>query len=479
VAAGLIGPHAAHAAPAPTGGTFILGQSNDADATTALTATPGTGPNPILDVVQPNFGYAIFGRETSGHLGSAGLFGTSDKSTSAPGSGDGPAIGVSGLSGSGIGVKGDSTSGAGVVGFGSITGDGVRGFAHDATAYAVRGINAVGTAILGDATNGGSGSGSGVYGQSDHGDGVIGATASGTGVRGGSTTGDGVIGVTGAASAYGVHGVTQDPNGTAIFGDALLPSGSAGTGVAGVSDKGSGLQGTANGAATAMGVVGQSSSGYGLVGLSTTGVDLAAHGTGRFLQTNTLAHAGPPTASDGSFAAGEQIRDAAWALWLCTAGGAPGTWVPVAVTQPGYLGGGLNLLPIPIRLLDTRAGAPVGNDRPGVPIAYHGTLNVPAAGVTYQGQTIPSGATAVFGLLTAALAPGVNCGDGSSAIAYAAGATRPAAVNVVFNPGDLHGAYTSDFALVRTGASGDFSLYNQPINSVAVDYIFDCFGFVM
>jgi hypothetical protein len=104
---------------------------------------------------------------------------------------------------------------------------------------------------------------------------------------------------------------------------------------------------------------------------------------------------------------------------------------------------------------------------------------VPAAGVTFQSQTIPTGATAVYGLLTAALGPGVNCGDGSSAIAYAAGATRPAAVNVVFNPQDGHGAYTSDFALVRTGASGDISIYNQPINPVAVDYLFDAFGFVM
>jgi hypothetical protein len=137
-------------------------------------------------------------------------------------------------------------------------------------------------------------------------------------------------------------------------------------------------------------------------------------------------------------------------------------------------------LPVPIRLLDTRGGANVGNLRPNAPVAFHGTINVPAAGVTYQSQTIPTGAVAVFGLLTAALAPGVNPGDGSSAIAFAAGATRPAAVNVVFNPGDLQGAYTASFTLVQCGAGGDISLYSQPITpGVAVDYLFDCFGFVM
>jgi hypothetical protein len=147
-----------------------------------------------------------------------------------------------------------------------------------------------------------------------------------------------------------------------------------------------------------------------------------------------------------------------------------GAWYPLK---------SLTFLPKPIRLLDTRVGAAVGNDRPGAPIGYLGTLNVPAAGVTYSGQTIPSGASAIFGVLTAALAPGVNCGDGSSAICWATGATKPAAVAVVFNPQDLHGAYTSTFIMVETGTSGDVSIFNQPINPVAVDYILDCVGYVI
>jgi hypothetical protein len=230
---------------------------------------------------------------------------------------------------------------------------------------------------------------------------------------------------------------------------------------------------------TSYGVAAASSSGIGVYGSSGSYLDLVAGGTGRIRQNLTIFHAGPPIAADGTFGAGEQIRDVDYALWICTASGSPGTWHQVTALAPGYAGGALNLLPAPIRLLDTRAGATIGNLRTGAPVGYHGTINVPAAGVTYQMQTIPSGAVAIYGLLTAALAPGVDPGDGSSAIAYADGAARPAAVSVVYNPQDLHGAYTANFAVVPTGSNGYISLYSQPINHIAVDYLFDCFGFVM
>jgi hypothetical protein len=366
VAAGLLGPRAAHAAPVPTGGPFILGQANDANNTTSLTATTSTTPDPILDVAQPNPGYAVRGHENSGAPLSVGLFGTSDKSTSPAGAGDGAGIGVWGQSGNNTGVAGASTSGKAVAGT--------------------------------------SGSGYGVFGQSTSSNGVFGLSTSDSGVNAHSINHDGLFAVGGRFGAS--------------------------------------LQG------------------------STAPLYL---GTSGFI--------GAPTS--GTHITGEVMIDNNGDMFLCVKNGSPGGWRQVAAPQVGYAGGALNLLPVPIRLLDTRAGATVGNTRPGAPVGYHGTINVPAAGVTYQMQTIPSGATAVFGLLTAALAPGVNCGDGSSAIAYATGATRPAAVNVVFNPQDAHGAYTSDFTLVATGASGEISIYNQPINVVAVDYLFDCFGFVM
>jgi hypothetical protein len=312
VAAGLLGPRAAHAAPVPTGGPFILGQANDANATTSLTATSSSTPNPILDVLQSNVG---------------------------------------------IGVH--------------------------ATAFG-------GTAISGDGLSGGNG----LFGTSDSGSAVIAF----------SRTEDGLV------ANGGRHGAI-------------------------------------------------------LVGKSAP------------LLLVPASFAGAPTS--GFHGTGEVVIDSNGDMFLCVSNGMPGHWRKVAAPQYGYAGGALNLLPSAIRLLDTRAGANDANLHPGTPVAYHGTINVPAAGVTYNMQTIPTGATAVFGLLTAALAPGVNCGDGSSAIAWAAGQPRPAAVSVIFNPQDLQGAYTANFAVVPTGASGDISLFNQPINPVAVDYLFDCFGFVM
>jgi hypothetical protein len=102
-----------------------------------------------------------------------------------------------------------------------------------------------------------------------------------------------------------------------------------------------------------------------------------------------------------------------------------------------------------------------------------------ASNLTFQMQTIPAGATAVFGNLVVALAPHVNPGDGSSLICWPNGQTRPAAVNLVYNPGDQQGEYTSTFTLVAIGTSDLVNIYSQPINNAAVDVIFDCFGFVM
>jgi hypothetical protein len=291
-------------------------------------------------------------------------------------------------------------------------------------------------AVDGTGTNGAQG----VYGSSDTSPGVWGYASNG---------GDGVYGQVNAGG-YGVHGYS--PHGDGVYGR---------------SDTGDGVVGVGH-----VGVVGQASLG---------GIDLIAAGSGRFLQNVTYSHAGPPTAADGFFFfAGELIRDGNHDRWICVADGNPGTWRQVAALAPGYAGGALNLLPVPIRLLDTRAGAPVGFALPGAPIGYHATLQMQAANLTFQMQTIPAGAAAVFGNLVVALAPHVNPGDGSSLICWPNGQVRPAAVNIVYNPGDQQGEYTSTFTLVAIGTSNFVNLYSQPITpGVAVDVIFDAFGFVM
>jgi hypothetical protein len=178
----------------------------------------------------------------------------------------------------------------------------------------------------------------------------------------------------------------------------------------------------------------------------------------------TAAFTGAPTS--GAHNAGEVVIDHAGTMFLCVQSGSPGQWRQVSAPQVGFAGGALNLLAVAIRLLDTRGGSP---------IAYHGTAQFKAAGV----GAIPAGAGAIFGHLAAALKPGVNCGDGSSAICWPNGQPRPTAVNIVYDPQDLQGAYTGTLTLVAVGTGGMINLFSQPILPVAVDYLFDCFGFVM
>jgi hypothetical protein len=82
-------------------------------------------------------------------------------------------------------------------------------------------------------------------------------------------------------------------------------------------------------------VNGQTDSGIGIRGQAATGIDVAAHGTGRISQAANIA-AGPPTFATGS---GEMVRDSNGVLWISGVGiNGAGNWAPV---QPGSLGGSL------------------------------------------------------------------------------------------------------------------------------------------
>ena len=159
-------------------------------------------------------------------------------------------------------------------------------------------------------------------------------------------------------------------NSTAI--SATVGSGTTDTtsGVAGSGGtNGKGVRGTANGA-TAFGVWGVSDSGFGVVGESGTGIDLAATGTGRLLQASS-GSAGAP--SSGSYSAGEQIRDAVGALYICVTSGSPGVWMKVVGQPVGYRGGTITFLPTPIRVYDSRpSNNPlVGNGVRNVQVTVH------------------------------------------------------------------------------------------------------------
>jgi hypothetical protein len=220
-------------------------------------------------------------------------------------------------------------------------------------------------------------------------------------------------------------------------------------------------QGVNGNASTGTGVRGTSNTGTGVQGQSDNGFDLFAGGGNKGwgeIHQQLWGFTRVP-----GLAVGSQLRDANGDMWLGTVAGSR----LVATLAPGNkLGGSINLLPVAARLLDTRGGSPV---------AYHGTTQFQAGGA----GGIPAGAVAVLGHVAAALRPGVNPGDGSSAILWPAGQTRPGAVNIVYNGGDLQGEYTGTLALVAIGAGGQISLFSQPINPVGVDYLFDCFGFVV
>jgi hypothetical protein len=313
-------------------------------------------------------------------------------------------------------------------------------------------------AIQGD----GFGGAVGVWGNAD--------TGGGSGVVATSDGNHALYGESHALGFAGIYGVTTN-NGRGVVGDATRTNG---IGVLGAAAAGTGVYGTAIG----VGVFGETawagsasvlglnhSAGRGVQGSSDSGIDVfagdGAKGFGLIGQQ--------PWASTGvpglGLTFGAQLRDANGDMWLGTGLGNR----LVATLAPGNkLGGSINLLSAATRLLDTRGGSPV---------AYHATAQFQAAGV----GGIPAGAIAVLGHVAAGPRVGVSCGDGSSAILWPAGQTRPPSVNTVYNnPVDSLGqCLTGTLTLVAIGAGGKISLFSQPINPVGVDYVFDAFGFVM
>jgi hypothetical protein len=306
---------------------------------------------------------------------------------------------------------------------------------------------------------------------------------------------DGTTGSPGAGSPSGIVGLgysvgvagrvqtgTTLNTGFGVQGDVTNGGTGFGYGAYGVADEGAGVYGQQSNEIAgsvgvnkgAYGVLGTSHANWGVLGTSDNVAGVAGSSTnwtGGWFAGPTAQIELVPNGVLGAPVGGQHYRgmifvDSTVTMWLCTGTGTPGTWVRMATVANGTLGGAVHLLPVATRLLDTRGGSPV---------ASHGTAQFNAGGV----GGIPTNAAAVFGHVAAALRPGVNPGDGSSAILWPAGQTRPGAVNIVYNGGDLQGEYTGTLALVAIGASGQISLYSQPILPVGVDYLFDAFGFVL
>ena len=286
--------------------------------------------------------------------------------------------------------------------------------------------------------------------------------------------GQGVFGV--SQHGIGVWGVNPDPSGllgTDVAG--VVGDSNSSSGVLGLSSSSAGVLGKSSGAHQSgvggydtstgggWGVYASSEHGTGLGAVSTSGLDIEAAGTGRFRQ-EAQATAGAPPQSDVAYFAGEQVRDALGAMYLCVESGSPGTWVRVATGPSAYASGASCLLPTPIRLLDTRPNA-TAPDHPGTPVTGDGKITVPITGQSVGGVSIPAGAVAVIGNVTA-----VNAVAHGYLTLWPDGVTQPETSSINFP------ATTSvaNGVTVALSTEGKMEIYA----SQTTDVVFDATGFI-
>src|SRR5579875_669477 len=219
---------------------------------------------------------------------------------------------------------------------------------------------------------------------------------------------------------------------------------------------GNGVLGQAFGSA-GYGVIGQGDSGWGVRGITSTGIDLAAVGTGRLFQ-ELSGFTGAPTS--GSYFTGEQIRDEAGDLYICVAGGSPGTWRRVAAGVPG-VSGSVNFLAKPIRLLDTRTGSPwtAGSNH-----------TVQVTGVSVGGISVPSGAVGVIGNVTV-VGP---TSDGDLRL-YPAGASLPATSSINFASGQT----IANGVTIGLSSGGALAIQVDMSSGAHTNVLFDASGYIL
>jgi hypothetical protein len=180
--------------------------------------------------------------------------------------------------------------------------------------------------------------------------------------------------------------------------------------------------GIATGSGGSYGVYGISETGNGVVGRSLSGYDFFGDGVGR-IGLRPHVNEGPPQEHDGSYAAGDIIRDFQGALWTCVIAGMPGVWRKLA----GPTTAGAFHTVTPTRVYDSRSPLPlVGLIETGKPrtISVADGRNT-TTGAVIQADLVPDGATAIacnitvadtFGAGYAVVNPGLNATIGASTI---------------------------------------------------------------
>jgi hypothetical protein len=223
------------------------------------------------------------------------------------------------------------------------------------------------------------------------------------------------------SSAVAIQGLSNVASGAGVYGFS-----SGGTGVSGASTSGNGVRANSANQDALFASGGR----YGV----------AAQGGTAQLWLLTPGSAGAPTT--GAHVHGEIFADANAILWICIVDGTPGTWVRVATVPNGTVGGVINYLSTPVRLLDARTSpgtalvtrAPLGGNEiyaftvaglggSGIPASAQGLIaNVTVLGPSSIGNLSlfpapgpgPSVASMTFGTPGLFLANGVNVGIGTA-----------------------------------------------------------------
>ena len=130
-------------------------------------------------------------------------------------------------------------------------------------------------------------------------------------------------------------------------------------------------------------------------------------------------------------------------------------WYPMAT---------VNLFSKPIRVINTRGGAPITNG--GSPLAGNGTLTAQITGTSVGGVSVPAHATAIIANMTA-----VPSADGDLTI-WADGLTRPASSNLNYTAG----VNIANFVICGLSSAGKVDIF---AHNGQTHVILDIAGFII
>jgi hypothetical protein len=312
-----------------------------------------------------------------------------------------------------------------------------------------------------DAT--GNSIGIGAYASSANGIAVYGNTDTGTAVR--ATSAGGIaVEATNGSDAPAV--VATSPYGAGVAATSTDAEGVTGTstnswGVYGSSQKGDGVYGLSLSGTGVFGVGPQ----HGVVGNSGAGAGGSFSGGRVPLYLQPAGSPGVPPPAAGPYAQGDIYVDSVSTVWVCTASGPLGTWVRLASVPNGTLGGTIQYLSTPVRLLDARTSSSSGLVNRG-PLSGNETYAFTVAGL--GGSGIPSTAQGLIANMTV-LGPS---GAGNLSLFPAPG-PGPSVASMTFG---TPGLFLANGVNVGIGTAGQIEIQNQ--SSGTTPLVLDAVAFV-